>query len=423
MRVENLRIEKHGETMQAVATIVWENCGRPAQDLYFGTTLKFADRLACNPHAFLVACIVPAFHFGEDRVLIREEICPELKEGLSTVMNFMRFWFYDAGKKLPEIDAETTAGYTMPPKPERAGVFLSGGIDAFATLRANRLNYPLNHPGSIKDGLLVYGLEVYNPQTFTYVLDSVSAFAEEAEVTLVPVFTNLRKLGPQSDEEFWGDFWLNEFMGPCFASIGHAFAKNLTRISINSSHDIRHLIPYSSHPLIDPYCSSADLTIRHEGIHLSRLEKTKLVADWDLALKYLRVCNKTELYQPGMLNCGKCEKCVRTMLALSALGVLEKTPAFPVREVTEELVMKAVHLPLNTVPHYEELLAPLEEKGRHDLVRVIKLKIAEYEDAEKRKKRRKMFIEPILEYDEKNLNGVMRKIKRKIFPGMVFWSR
>ncbi len=39
-----------------------------------------------------------------------------------------------------------------------------------------------------------------------------------------------------------------------------------------------------------------------------------------------------------LLNCGKCEKCVRTMLALLALGVLHRSHAFPVNDVDEKLV-------------------------------------------------------------------------------------
>ena len=111
------------------------------------------------------------------------------------------------------------------------------------------------------------------------------------------------------------------------------------------------------------------------------------------------------------------------MLALVASGVLEKTEVFPVRDVNEELVMTAVKLAPNTFPLYGELMTPLEEKGRLDLVRAIKLKIAEYYRSERRKKRRKAFIEPILEYDQKHFGGSLRKLKRIVYPWGGIWDK
>jgi hypothetical protein len=121
------------------------------------------------------------------------------------------------------------------------------------------------------------------------------------------------------------------------------------------------------------------LQIQHDGILLTRLDKTKLVADWNVALQNLRVCNKTNLIKPDALNCGQCEKCVRTMLALVSLGMLDKTRAFPEDNLSEELVLtKAYIKPLYSESCYGEMIAPLAAKGRHDFVRAIKRLIAQY---------------------------------------------
>ncbi len=55
MRIENLRFEKQDNNLKAVATVIWEDCQRAAQELYFETEEKFVDSLSCDPHAFLVA--------------------------------------------------------------------------------------------------------------------------------------------------------------------------------------------------------------------------------------------------------------------------------------------------------------------------------------------------------------------------------
>ena len=413
MKIENLRLERRNNRARVAATVRWEDSGRPTQELYFETGEEFAQDLSSNPHAFLVACLVPAMYYGEERISIDAEICPELRDGLMTAMGWIHHWWYTPKQKHVQIEAraQVSPPFTQP----RAGFFFSGGIDSLATLRANRLHYPLQHPGSIKDGLLVYGLEVREPESFEYVLNSLSVLAKDVNITLIPVYTNIRHLGPDKNRDFWGGFWINEFMGAVFAAIAHVFSKRLTVVSINSSHDIPNIIPYGSHPLLDPNYSSGFLRIRHEGITLSRFAKTKLIADWDLALRHLRVCNDTKHYQPGMLNCGRCEKCVRTMLALLALGVLANTPAFPRHDITEELINATVRLPPNTFPLYRELLGPLAESGRDDLLRAVERKMADYQKLQWKMKWRKRAIDPIKKFDSRYFNGNLRKLKKLVY--------
>jgi hypothetical protein len=233
-------------------------------------------------------------------------------------------------------------------------------------------------------------------------------------VTLIPVYTNIRDLGPVNSKVFWEDFWINEFMGATFAAVAHVFSKRFSVLSINSCHDIPNLMPYGSHPLLNPLYGSSDLRIRHEGFHLSRFEKTRLISNWDLALQHLRVCNKTEYYKFDSLNCGKCEKCVRTMLALLALGVLEKAGAFPINTVSQELVSQAVHLGANTLPLYGELLDPLEKAGRNVLVHVIRGKIDEFFRLQRKEKWRKKTIEPIKEFDRRYLKDNLKKLRQMV---------
>ena len=312
MKIENLKSEKNGNRTRVSAKVIWEDCERPPQEIYFETIDAFSKDISCNPHAFLVACTMPAMRLGEKRIFIDAEICPELHNGLITAMGLIRNWFdwYKPEFSLVRIEAKHQKNILSPSKTPRAAFLFSGGIDSLSTLRENHLQYAAEHPGYIRDGLLIYGLEVKKPENFEYVLESVSILAKDAGVTLIPVYSNIRDLGPEDEEVFWRDFWIHEFMGATFAAVAHSLSNRISVLSINSCHDIPNLIPYSSHPLLNPNYSSSDLRIKHQGIHLSRFAKTELVSGWDLALKHLRVCNKSENYSSEMLNCGKCEKCV-----------------------------------------------------------------------------------------------------------------
>lgn len=204
MRIENLKLENHGKNIRSLATITWEDCSRPVQELYFETTEEFSHSLSCDPHAFLVACIMPAFHFGEKRISIEGAVCPELQNGLNTVENWMRLWWFEPTKNLVKIEPKSSFKFQRPRIPDRAGVFFSGGIDALATVSANRLSYPSDHPGSIKDGLLVCGLEIEERSVFKYVMDAMSVLAQDVGIKIIPIDTNIRSIGPETDEDFWG---------------------------------------------------------------------------------------------------------------------------------------------------------------------------------------------------------------------------
>ena len=67
-----------------------------------------------------------------------------------------------------------------------------------------------------------------------------------------------------------------------------------------------------------PLLSTHNLRIYSEGEGMTRMEKLKAVVNYAPSYKYLNVCLKEGD------NCGTCEKCVRTLLGLDALGALDK---------------------------------------------------------------------------------------------------
>jgi hypothetical protein len=410
MKIENLRSERNGNRARVSATVKWEDCNRQTQDIYFETVDAFAQDLSCNPHAFLVACAIPAMHYGEKRIWMNAEVCPELRTGLITAMDWIRHWYYGPNLEIVRVETKTKSGLPNTRIPERAGFFFSGGIDSLAVLRANRLNFPSEHPRSIKDGLLVYGLELDDPQKFKYVMNSLSSLAQGTGITLIPVYTNIYLNYRQEDAKNRYSFWVDEFEGAVLSAVAHAFSQRLTIASIGSSFDIPNLHPHGSHPVLDPNYSSSDVRIRHDGIELSRFAKTKLIANWDVALQHLRVCNQFMRYRNDRLNCGRCEKCIRTMLSFLALGVLQNTSIFPKQEVPEELLMSVITLNKTTFPFYEELLSPLTEIGRYDLVRAIEHKITEYHKCQKIYNRKAK----IKQFDSRYLNNTFIRIKRAI---------
>jgi hypothetical protein len=183
-------------------------------------------------------------------------------------------------------------------------------------------------------------------------------------------------------------------------------ALRLSCVSIAATYDVPNLAPWGSHPLLDPNYSSGDVRIRHDGVTLSRLAKTKIVADWDTALQNLRVCNRTAKYRQDSLNCGECEKCTRTMLALLAIGALKRTRAFPRDDVSEDMASNVWINDAYEASCYRDVIAPLREKGRLDLVRGISRAIARYHGEKDWKDR-------LARFDRTYLGGNIVRFKRR----------
>jgi hypothetical protein len=398
MKIEALKKEKKSDGTIISATIFWEERDRPKQEVFIETSNEFSEDITCNPHAFLVACIIPAMYYGEKRLAIDAPICPKLLDGLQTVMAWLHHWHGNHPQIIP-IESKIQASFPYVSSSRKAGLFFSGGIDALSALKTNHLHFPPEHPGSIKDGLLVYGVlngQDESDSTFELVSNSVSRLAKDAGINLIPVSTNIYSHIRDLDQDFW--FWKLHFQGSFFAAIAHAFSRRFHTVSIASTYDLVHLNPWGSHPLLDPNYSSYDLQIRHENVTLSRLVKTKLVAEWETIYQNLWVCNEITSYRNGRLNCGKCEKCVRTMTALIALGILPKTKVFPQSDLSEELLVKAARISDSYEEScYQELIEPLSARGRYDLVRGIKRIIDRYH--------------------ERDIKGIIKQFDRKVFQG------
>ncbi|MBA2410338.1 MAG: hypothetical protein H0V62_11450 [Gammaproteobacteria bacterium] len=384
MRIENLRTGDSGERVRQAASVVWEDSERVGQEVYFEVSKAFADGFYLNPDAFLLACVLPAMHHRETRIVVDAGICPGLIEGLKYVLATMRHWFYDPQQNLIHIESgpgsyENGPAITEPAKGKIAGSLFSSGVDSLALLRDNQLRYPPDHPWFIRNAFIIMGQNIESDMSEATLRQAVidfSAVTADAGATLIPVVTNIREL------ETDGKFFLRVNHGAIMASVMHAFARRLHTAFIASSDSIGELAfykqqafpPWGSHPLIDNYYSSANLQIRHENLALTRLDKLRVLADWGAGLQHIRVCGRN---WPGP-NCGKCEKCVRTQLGLLALGLLDKTKAFPANDLTAEdlNVVRVKHFDprfnIATRAIYYEFIPYLERAGRDDLVRAIK---------------------------------------------------
>jgi len=371
MKISDFTLTRDNDTIRAAAQVQFEDGPTPAKQVFIQTSKQYAADFFANPHAFLVGCLLPAMHLGEKRIRIDEAICPLLKESLGVAMHLLTHW--SGGKYRPlTIEAPASSEIRLSEYPA-TGMFMSGGMDSLAALRLNRLHYPKTHPGYIKDGFFLHGFDIggvvergMKLHVFERAKKAIVKITDDANLNLIPVYTNIRHL---CDER---SLWLDSFFGAVLAAIAHAFSKRLNMVFIGSSYDIPNLHPCGSHPLLDPEYSSYDMRIRHRDYELSRLDKIKIVSQWEAAFQNFRVCLANT---PDRLNCGNCEKCVRTMTELTALGLLHKTGAFIEDEITPEHISQFDITIRVRPPFYKPLVPLLRKRGRDDLANAIEEQI------------------------------------------------
>lgn len=208
---------------------------------------------------------------------------------------------------------------TPSPGGDRIGVFFSGGVDSLYTLLTNR--------DRVDDLILLRGFDIGLEPELDDVWEEVVAagreVAAETGTRLIPVRTNIRPL-LEGLRCHWG-----VSHGAALAHVGLLLQPWLREIYIASSFDIEHVSPWGSHPETDPLWSTDTLRFIHHGIETNRLGKIRSISASPVALRTLRVCNNVQLH--GTYNCGRCYKCLPTMLALDIAGALERCTTLPHR--------------------------------------------------------------------------------------------
>jgi hypothetical protein len=109
---------------------------------------------------------------------------------------------------------------------------------------------------------------------------------------------------------------------------------------------------FGSHPELDPLWSSSAVRIIHYGGDRTRRQKTAAIASYAPAQKYLRVCWE---HRTPELNCGECEKCVRTQLEFLTAGNLERITTFPNGSLSER-IDRLSRLEKHLLFFYEEMI-------------------------------------------------------------------
>jgi hypothetical protein len=302
--------------------------------------------------ATAAACLYPAMNEAADLQLV-DAVSPRLLDSLESIQDIIRSWeqrrpVYRRYHRI-HVDAPRRNAPAGPPPAGPVASFFTSGVDSFFTA--------LRHRDEIDALVYVQGFDVRPGEHDLQdrVLTGVREAAAALGMPLIVCDTDLRVFADR--HAGW-----EEYHGSALAFVAHMLSTRFHRVYIPATLTYAHLVPLGSHPLLDPLWSSERIEVVHDGAHLSRLEKLEAIIDEPAVQRHLRVCWEN---RDGAYNCGRCEKCLRTSLALLALGRLSDVDTLPSEIHTADVAR--VRLPEVTYT-WDASLARLEATGTNPAV-------------------------------------------------------
>ncbi len=366
MRIGEPEIEEQGQLIEVSANI-------DGFRLWYRLPKTYQASRAGDP--FLAAALLPAMVKGE-RLEIDSSlpVSPKLLKNILTLQEIHHCW----NPVLKIVPISTTAA---PAEPHNAGVlsFFSGGVDSMFTF--------LKHQKEITHAVLINGFDFYlDSVTYQTAVARNSSFVRSFGKILIPVETNYYQFGYHYN--------LSRVLtqGSTLASV--ALLLGFPCVFVPSSFSYSSLKPLGSSPLTDPLYSNEGTRIIHDGGEVRRVDKVLRVAECEPALANLRVC-----MDDINVNCGKCVKCLRTMIPLGLLNA----SAAPFPPLFPKLIRRSQILNKNEIVFFKENVAFAVEREDHRLRTALESRMRRYEQRQL-----------IKDLDRVLLGGFIKRIYRRI---------
>jgi hypothetical protein len=319
--------------------------------------MRTATPLMPSADAALAACLMPAMRSG-GTLRLSDPVSPRLLRTQREFQAIQRAWSLDWPFGDPPLrELEVVAPTEVPPEPDRRGrvaAFFSGGVDSWSAV--------LDNP-EVTDLIFVRGIDILPRLSHQAGLaDEVEArlreVADELGLPLHVVETNLREL---SDPLLrW-----ETYCACANVSVALFLAPLFERILIASDTDHETQPAIGPGRLVDQLWSTERLELVDEGGRRNREQRLRAIERHPLVRKSLRVCWENP---DGAYNCGRCRKCLLTMISLEAHGALEQVETFPSELDLGLLEDFEIFLPIS-LALWEDLLDSVRGAGRPDLER------------------------------------------------------
>ncbi len=246
-------------------------------------------------------------HHGVD-LHIRACVDQTLLENAEESIDAWSLWRPDLYRRI-RVTADQSCS-SIPQTPNRAALMYSGGVDANYSLLAHRLQLLGHRNRCIDAAVLVHGFDIplADDTWFLKAQQHAALLLQAFDCPLIQVKTNWRSICKNWEMEFGFG------VATVLHQLDHDFGCGLWSADLPYHHE---LTPWGNNSISNPLLSGGSFPIRSVSAGATRVEQLKLISTYPVIREHLRVCWRKPA---NGLNCGACEKCVRTRLTLLALG-------------------------------------------------------------------------------------------------------
>lgn len=326
--VKNLRKEKRGGWTYLVVDFDVTGIKSPFEEktMWFAVENKNADMLTDDVYdAFTLVPLYLGMHYHQD-VHIKGKISPRLYHNITHYLMKIFDNFSDYTKPVKF----TVDGFKKAKKGpvDLIGTGISCGVDSLTTIYDNYIktedkSFKLNSLFLMNCG--THG-DFEDKKTRKLWLKRAELNKKAADELGLPVFlidSNLHAFTHIVGEVKMGFLAIYS----CALCLQRFLKRYLTSSANSYEYCSEHSIE-NRDGLMSSYCetymphliSTERFELVIDGCQYERADKIKKICDWDISKKYLNVCLDPK--DDGR-NCSMCEKCVRTLLILEALGKLD----------------------------------------------------------------------------------------------------
>lgn len=257
-------------------------------------------------------------------VLTVEELDKSFYESLDMVLNGIKRVYPDVAFNGKLVVQHIIENKYVPNKDEKTVLF-SGGVDAVSTL--------VSHIDEKPTLINVWGADIdpNDMENHLVIQKDLQSFAKSLNLNFFFIRSSLRWC---FDEAYLTEYWRPVIKDTWWHGLQHSIGllallapyDYLNKVEINyiaSSFTKKDIgkVRCINYPFIDSALQFASTVCYHDGFEYNRLQKVKNILDYkkhsDLGCKLpLKVC----YYPKQGNNCCRCEKCLRTICAILALG-------------------------------------------------------------------------------------------------------
>ena len=326
MKLGNLRIEqKEGYSylmcdMEAQFTDV--------KEIWFSVPTVFEKYLTDDVYdAFLVASLYPAMYYKEDISIdgnVSKKLYFNITRYVPSIVKAYR-------NEMEQVDIRV-AGFANANQIEQGiGTGFSAGVDSFSTFVDHFVDekdteYKISSLFFFNVGSHGGGGEKAR-QKFHARYDLLKSFPQSVNLPYVPLDSNLF--------DFYLPKWEYDAGVFCRACAILVLQKCISKYFLSSSDSYSELMYTAFNPMTTDLAEMADVFLNSmlstdkieiitDGAQYSRTQKTEMIVNYSPVQEHLNVCVDHWNNHTTATNCGICSKCLRTLIALESLGVLER---------------------------------------------------------------------------------------------------